>query len=80
MKECATHHHACDCREEKMRELAEAAYFLAHTYWQLDRYGYIGTADDPERRRAQEYRDMGLRYMKQVRAAHEALYGPQIEP
>lgn len=30
MKECITHHKACDCREEKIKKLIEALKFYAN--------------------------------------------------
>ncbi len=60
MKECTTHHHACDCREARIAELIGAQRLL----WALD------TPDDPERMSAAKDRH------RRAFLAVEAMYAP----
>jgi len=48
MSECITHHHACDCREARMRELEQAAKDLAGAYFRMELHGFIMANDDDE--------------------------------
>jgi len=38
VRECVTHHFACDCREEKFKKLIKEIQALRQLAWELDDY------------------------------------------
>lgn len=67
MPECVTHHHACDCREARMRELEDAAKILAGAYFRMEKYDYIGTNDVEEESQCEHFRVIAHQAMQTIR-------------
>ena len=42
MKNCVTHHHACDCREDKFKKLEEKNKKLRECLVNINALGYMG--------------------------------------
>ncbi len=38
MKECITHHYACDCREEEFSKLRDEYYLLRHIASEVEKF------------------------------------------
>lgn len=73
MTRCTTHHLACNCREEKIAELLQAAKILAQAYGELGDAGWIMAMDSEDDAECQHYIDLAEAAAKDVQRLYREL-------